>query len=381
MRGGDIDVNPLGKRAHKRKVRYALVGAGNIAQVAVLPAFQHATENSELVALVSGDADKRRTLGERNGIELTGSYDELEDVIRRGRVDAVYIATPNTLHREHTERAARAGVHVLCEKPMAPTVEDCKAMIDACQAAKVRLMIAYRLHFEEASLRAIEIAQGGQIGKIRLFTGLLTLQVRPGDTRTQAKLAGGALFDLGVYPINAARHLFRAEPTRVYCTITRGDERFEGVDASAAATLVFEGERVAQFTVSLEASSISSYRVIGEKGDLVVDPGFAYADGLRHLLTINGRTDERRFQKRDQFAAQIVAFSRALLESQEIEPSGEEGLADVRIVRALLESAARGQYVELPPFSRSVQPSMRQEIFLPPVNKPETFKAPSPSQR
>jgi predicted dehydrogenase len=371
----------LHKRAPKRKVRYALVGAGNIAQVAVLPAFAHASENSELVAIVSGDADKRRTLAERHAIDLTGSYDELEAVLARGHVDAVYIATPNTLHREHTERAAKAGVHVLCEKPMAPTVEDCLAMIETCQAAKVRLMIAYRLHFEEASLRAIEIAQGGQIGQAKLFTGLLTQQVRPGDIRTKRELAGGALYDLGVYPINAARHLFRAEPTRVYCTITRGDERFSGVDASAAGTLIFDDERRAQFVVSFEASSISSYRVIGEKGDLVVDPGFAYAEGLRHVLTIGGRSDERRFPKRDQFAAQIVAFSRAVLENQELEPSGEEGLADVRIVQALLQSAELGKSVELPPFRRALQPSLRQEIYLPPVDEPRTYKAPSPTQR
>jgi predicted dehydrogenase len=359
----------LHKRPKKRRVRYALLGAGEIARVAVLPAFEHASENSELCAIVSGDADKRRELAERFGAELTGSYEELESVIERAHVDAVYVATPNDLHREHTERAARAGAHVLCEKPMAPTVEDCQAMLRACQAANVRLMIAYRLHFEEASLRAIEIAQGGQIGKARLFTAWLTQQVKAGDIRARATPGSGALFDLGVYPINAARHLFRAEPTRVFCSITRGDSRFEGTDASAAGTLIFEGERMAQFSVSLEASSISAYRVIGERGDLVVDPGFAYDEGLRHLLTINGRTDERRFPKRDQFAAEIVAFSRAILENQEIEPSGEEGIADVRIVRALLESAQTGKAVDLPPYQRSLRPSMRQEIYLPPVTR------------
>jgi predicted dehydrogenase len=359
----------LHKSAKKRRVRYALVGAGEIARVAVLPAFEHASENSELVAVVSGDADKRRELGERFGAELTGSYEELESVIQRARVDAVYVATPNHLHREHTERAARAGAHVLCEKPMAPTVEDCEAMLRACQAANVRLMIAYRLHFEEASLRAIEIAQGGQIGKARLFTAWLTQQVKAGDIRARAEPGAGALFDLGVYPINAVRHLFRAEPTRVYCSTTRGDARFQGVDASAAGTLLFDDERMAQFSVSLEASSISAYRVIGERGDLVVDPGFAYDEGLRHLLTINGRSDERRFPKRDQFAAEIVAFSRAILENQEIEPSGEEGIADVRIVQALLESARLGKPIDLPPFTRKLQPSLRQEIHLPPVTR------------
>lgn len=354
----------LHKRA-KHRVRYALIGAGGIARTAVLPAFDRASENSELAAIVSGDADKRRELAARYGVE-TGSYEELESLIERAHVDAVYVATPNDLHREHTERAARAGAHVLCEKPMAPTVEDCEAMLRACQAANVRLMIAYRLHFEEASLRAIEIAQGGQIGRARLFTAWLTQQVKAGDIRARGKPGAGALFDLGVYPINAVRHLFRAEPKRVYCAITRGDSRFEGgVDASASGTLLFDDDRMAQFSVSLEASSVSAYRVIGERGNLVVEPGFAYDEGLRHVLTINGRSDERRFPRRDQFAAEIVAFSRAVLEHQEIEPSGEEGIADVRIVQALLESAKLGKPIELPPFKRTLQPSLHQEIHLP----------------
>src|SRR5690606_459814 len=119
--------------------------------------------------------------------------------------------TPNTLHRTQTERAARAGVHVLCEKPMAESVADCQAMIACCNAAGVKLMIAYRLHFDEAHLDAVAIARGGQLGVPRLFTSVLTAQVRDGDIRTQQQFAGGALYDLGIYPINAARHLFGAE--------------------------------------------------------------------------------------------------------------------------------------------------------------------------
>src|SRR5882672_4733507 len=135
-------------RSRGEKVRYAVVGAGNIAQVAVLPAFAHAKENSELVALISGDGEKRRALRERYNLTLDGGYDELESILERGRIDAVYIATPNTLHKEYALRAASAGVHVLCEKPLAPTVRDCAVMARTCQENAVKLMAAYRLHFE-----------------------------------------------------------------------------------------------------------------------------------------------------------------------------------------------------------------------------------------
>ncbi|HET9960083.1 MAG TPA: Gfo/Idh/MocA family oxidoreductase, partial [Polyangiaceae bacterium] len=114
--------------AQDTKVRYAVIGAGNIAQVAVLPAFSNATENSSLVALISGDPVKRAELAEKHGIKHTGDYGELESVLQRAEVDAVYIATPNSLHREHAERAFAAGAHVLCEKPLAPSLAECQAI-------------------------------------------------------------------------------------------------------------------------------------------------------------------------------------------------------------------------------------------------------------
>src|SRR6185295_17070794 len=128
-------------------IRYAIVGLGHIAQVAVLPAFAHAQRNSRVVALVSDDGTKRRELSRRYGIEAAYSYREYEDCLQQ--VDAVYIALPNSLHAEYTIRAAAAGVHVLCEKPMAVTQDECKRMIAACREHCVKLMIAYRLHFEE----------------------------------------------------------------------------------------------------------------------------------------------------------------------------------------------------------------------------------------
>src|SRR3954466_6462704 len=161
-----------------RKIRYAVVGLGNIAQVAVLPAFEHAAENSELVALISSDPEKLQVLGERYNAKLTGSYDDLDQLLAGGQVDALYVATPNSKHRIALESAARAGVHVLCEKPLAATVADCQSMLHAAADANIKLMVAYRLHFEQANLRAIERLRNGEIGEPRIFSSVFSQQVR-----------------------------------------------------------------------------------------------------------------------------------------------------------------------------------------------------------
>jgi predicted dehydrogenase len=142
-----------------RKVRYAVVGLGYISQIAVLPAFAHARENSELVALVSDDKTKLKKLARKYKVADAYTYETYADCLESKIVDAVYIALPNHMHRAYTEAAARVGVHVLCEKPMAPTEQDCEAMIAAADRGKVKLMIAYRLHFEEGNLTAIATVQ------------------------------------------------------------------------------------------------------------------------------------------------------------------------------------------------------------------------------
>jgi len=364
--------------SRERKIRYAVVGAGNIAQVAVLPAFANATENSELVAVISSDADKRQALAKRHNLEHVGDYSELETILSRGKIDAVYIAVPNSGHREFTERAARVGVHVLCEKPMAETVEDCEAMIAVCKQNDVRLMIAYRLHFEEANLRAIELVQTGKLGNPRIFTSVFSQQVRPDDVRTRGELGGGAIFDVGVYPINAARYLFAAEPDEVFATSFNTDERLHGVDETTTAILRFPGGRVAQLTSSLCAAPVSTYRVVGSKGDLRVEPAFGMGE-LEHHLTLDGKTTSHKFAAHDQFAPELIAFSNSVLRGSEPEASGEEGLADVRIVQAILESARSGKVVRLPPFERSQRPNLTQLITKPAHKPVAPVHAPPPT--
>jgi predicted dehydrogenase len=366
--------------AGNHKVRYAVVGLGYIAQIAVLPAFVKA-KNAELVALVSDDPKKLAKLGKKYNVPFRYSYDEYDACLCSGEVDAVYIALPNNLHREYTVRACRARVHVLCEKPMAVTESDCEAMIAAAKENRTRLMIAYRLHFEEANMKAVEIARSGKLGNLRAFNSLFTMQVKEGDIRLQKDLGGGTLYDIGIYCINAARYIFQAEPVEVFAwSANNGEKRFEEVDEMTSAILRFPDERLASFTSSFGASDVSAYQIVGSEGDLRVDPAYEFAGDLKHRLTIKGKTRDRTFSKRDQFAPELLYFSDCVIKGQEPEPSGREGLADVRIIRALYHSAASGKPVKLDEFERDQRPAIEQEIHQPPVKKPRLVRAATPTR-
>jgi predicted dehydrogenase len=364
--------------AAKRRIRYAVVGLGHIAQVAVLPAFAHATRNSQLVAVVSGDRTKRRETARRYRIERTFTYDEYDECLRE--VDAVYIALPNSMHEEYTVRAARAGVHVLCEKPMAVTVDECRRMIAACRKADVKLMIAYRLHFETLNLSAIDVARRGELGELKYFNSSFSMTVRRGDIRTKQAYGGGTLYDIGVYCINAARNLFRAEPTQVSAlSINSGLASLSEIDETTAATLRFGNDQLATFVTSFHAADVAAYRIVGTKGDLHAAPAYEYAEGLEYTLTRDGKKRRKSVGKRDQFAPQLLYFSDCILDDRTPEPSGEEGLQDVRIVQALYKSAASGKPVSLPAAARDAPPTVRQRITRPGVRKPPLVKVQSAS--
>jgi glucose-fructose oxidoreductase len=361
-----------------RRVRYAVVGLGHIAQVAVLPAFRHAAENSLLTALVSGDARKRKALGRKHKVR-TYSYEEYDECLHSGDVDAVYIALPNNMHCEYAVRAAEAGKHVLCEKPMAVTEDECLKMISAAEANDVKLMIAYRLHFEETNLEALEIAKSGTLGDLRYFLSTFSLQVKEGNIRTQEDLGGGTLYDIGVYCINAARTLFQDEPIEVFsASANNGDPRFEGIDEMTAAVLRFPGERLASFISSFGAADTSVYHLVGTKGDIRLEPAYAYAEKLAYQLTVEGKKKKKTTPKRDQFAPELLYFSKCVLDGTSPEPSGLEGLADVRIIEALYRSGKEGRALRVEPVEKPKRPAPSQEIERPPVSPPELIEVESP---
>lgn len=366
-----------------KKIRYAVVGLGHIAQAAVLPAFKHA-KNSELVALVSGDPKKLKQLGRRYKVKALYGYEKYAECLRSGLIDAVYIALPNTLHRQYAEAAARAGIHVLCEKPLAMTEESCESMIATAITHGTQLMVGYRLHFERANLEAIKLAQSGKLGDLRLFNSTFTMQIRDKENiRLRRELGGGPIWDIGIYCVNAARYLFRAEPTEVIASAVRGsDARFKSVDEAVSVTMRFPNERLATFTCSFGADETSQYEVIGTQGRLRVDSAYDYAMPitLEHWQG-SRKKSSRRFAKRDQFAAELTYFAECVQTGKLPEPHGLEGLADVRILNAIMHSARSGKAIELGGMrvlKKSRRPSMKQEIRKPAHGEPKLVNVSQP---
>jgi predicted dehydrogenase len=363
-----------------KKIRYAVVGLGYIAQVGILPAFAHARENSELAALVSGDPGKLKALAKKFRVAKTYSYEQYADCLEGG-IDAVYIALPNSMHRAYAEGAARAGVHVLCEKPMAVTEQECEAMIDAAAKTGTKLMIAYRLHFERGNLSAIQSIRGGKIGEPRIFNSVFSQQVPAGNTRLRTESGGGPLFDIGIYCINAARYLFQAEPYEAFAfSASAKDDRFASVPEMNGALLRFPGDRLASFTCSFGAAENSKYEVIGTQGTLKMDPAYDMAGDLKCELRVNGKKQKTTYRKRDQFGPELAYFSKCILENTNPEPDGLEGMEDVRVINALIESAAKGKPAEIAPLERKRRPTIDQEIHKPATPRPPLMHAQAPSK-
>jgi len=366
----------------QKRVRYAAVGLGHITQVALLPAFAGARRNSELVGVVSGDVRKIASVRRRYGARLSWGYSGYDEMLASGEVDAVYIGLPNDMHHEYALRALRAGVHVLCEKPLAPTAKECRELVHAAHTHRARLMTAYRLHFERANLEVLALLRAGRIGEARIFESVFTMQIQDRENiRLSGARAGGPLYDLGVYCLNAARAVFRAEPERVACfQISTKDPRFHEVEETASCVLRFPGDRLATFTCSFGAGEVSEYRVVGTQGSIRVEPAYEYSEGLAYHVTTKGQTRTRRFAARDQFAPELMAMSDWVLHGRAPSATGEEGLADVRVIEALHRSAARdGVPIALAPASVPRRPRLTQVVDRPAHPKPKPVHARSAS--
>jgi glucose-fructose oxidoreductase len=345
-------------------IGYAVVGLGDIAQKAVLPAFAHAGENSRLVAVVSGDRAKAQALAQEFRAAAY-HYDEFRQCLQRDDVNAVYIALPNAMHCDYTVEAARAGVHVLCEKPMAVTADECRRMLRTCQTNRVKLMIAYRVHFHPAHLRALELNREGAIGAAKTFSSDFTIRIEdPDDIRLQRRLGGGTVYDLGVYCINAARTFFGAEPAQVMAMTARTSRRYGGdVDESTVALIRFPEDRLAHFHTSFGEERTATFTVFGEQGYIRLRRAYEYGAPMTLEVVKGGVRAEHQFEATDQFAGELAYFSGCILQDRPPEPSGLEGLQDVRIVEAIYRSARDGRPVTLPRIARvDAPPTPEQEM-------------------
>ncbi|MBX9583028.1 MAG: Gfo/Idh/MocA family oxidoreductase [Gemmataceae bacterium] len=332
-----------------KKPGWALVGLGKLTIEELLPAFARC-EKSRVAALVSGVPEKAKALAARYGVPEKHIYDyEAFDRVKDNPdVDVVYVVLPNSLHAEYTVRAAKAGKHVFCEKPMAPTTKECREMIAACRAANVRLMIAYRLHHEPHHLRATDLARGKELG-VQLVIADLTQQVPPGTWRTDRKMGGGGpVPDIGIYCLNAARYLTGEEPAAVRATTftPKDDLRFGDVEQRCLFTLSFPSGAQANCSCDYGLDDVSQFTMIGPDGSARMDNAFRYR-GLKMTVTQRGVQRVTELAQIDQFAAEIDLFSQCILENKPHKTPGEHGLQDVTDIEAIYEAARSGRPVKL----------------------------------
>jgi predicted dehydrogenase len=342
-------------------INYAVVGAGWISQQAFLPGVVQ-SGNSRVTAIVTGDRAKAARLSDFYDIGTVVGYDDYDALMANPWIDAVYIALPNHMHADYAIRAARAGKHVMVEKPLAVNEDEALAMIAAARSANVFLMTAYRLHHEPGTVAVLEHIRANAIGRPLFFQSVFSFQTSLGNHRLQATAWGGPLQDVGVYCINAARHIFAEEPIEAVATAHRpvDDPRFGEVEASVAATLRFPSGGLAQFIASFGAAAVDSYRVVGTTGDLELDPGFRFETATRLRLRRDGKIAETRFPQIDHFGAQVAYFSDCIMSGKPPEADGDEGLADMRALVAIERAASTGvpQAVSAQPRSRHPTPDM-----------------------
>ncbi len=351
------------------KIRYAVVGNGWISQEAFMPGVNQ-TGNSVIAAIVSGQRDKAEKMAAFHGIAKVYDYSDYDAMLKRREVDAVYIALPNSMHADYAIRAAQAGVHVLVEKPLAINIAESKAMIAAAESAGVWLMTAYRLHTDEATLKLYDLIRTGAIGDPRHYHSCFSFQIPAGNHRLLAKHWGGALQDIGVYCINAARNALGAEPVEVSAMDSMGqdDERFTEVPASVSALMRFPQGCIASFFCSFGAEVTDTYTVVGSKGEITMHNAFRF-EMARSITLRNGDTVERfDYPLTDNFSGQTTYFSDCILKQQRPEADGEEGMADMMVMLAIEEAARTGKAQKLTIPEKHSYAQTSQMRSFPPVS-------------
>jgi predicted dehydrogenase len=335
-----------------RKLGYAIVGLGGYGLGMIIPQFKNC-QHSKLVALVSGDAAKAKRVAAEYGVPEKNiyNYQNYDSIRDNPDIDIVYVCLPVFMHAEYTIRAAKAGKHVMCEKPMAPSVADCEAMIAACKKAGKKLMIGYRCHFEPFNLEAMRRARSGEIGKLRYFRSEHGfVQGDPSKWRLKKALGGGgSLMDMGIYSLNAARYMTGEEPIAVYAheTTDRNDPRFREVEDMIEFELEFPSGVIGS-CMSMYSANQNHILLMGEKGRIELEPATGY--GGQKLWVGEGRTKEITPPPgpgATQWAAQLDHLSQCVVSGREPIVSGEEGLKDIRIVEAIYRSAREKRRITL----------------------------------
>jgi len=340
--------------APDRKIGYAIVGLGGYGLGTILPQFANC-QFSRVTALVSGDPAKAQAVAARYGVPARSiyNYQTFDRIADNPDVDVVYVVLPNSMHAEYTIRAAQAGKHVMCEKPMATSAAECEAMIAACRAAGRKLMIGYRCHFEAYNLEAMRLARTGAAGRPRYFRSEHGfVQHDPSQWRLKKALSGGgSLMDMGVYSLNAARYMTGEEPIAVTArdSTDRTDPRFHEVEDMIDWTLEFPSGALGS-CMSMYSANQNHILLMGDRGRIEMEPATRYS-GNRIWTGGDGREVELTVippgPGRTQFAGQLDHMAECVVTGAEPIVSGEEGLRDLRIIDAIYRSAREGRRVAL----------------------------------
>lgn len=329
--------------APSQKIGFAVVGMGNIAQTAVLPAFSK-SKKAKLVALVSRDKKKAVRLARKFGASAAYGSEEYSACLADPKVAAVYVATPQGEHEALAVQAAKAGKHVLCEKPLAATVEQSSRMIAACRQHGVLLMTAYRKYFEPSTVYLKKLIGNGVFGRLDVihaaFSELNGTRTSPAWLLDPGLAGGGPLMDLGVYCVNTTRWLVDEDPVEVSAQTWRHDpSRFREVEEGAAFQMNFASGLVVQASTTYSSAMSSFLSVQGAKGWALLTPAFQFEDKRRLIGKAGGRAIDRKFKVVDEFAPELDAFAAAIQSGGKIEADGVQGRRDVEIIRAIYESA------------------------------------------
>lgn len=369
--------------AADKKVRYAVVGAGDIAQEDMIPGISH-TGNSSFTALVTGDPEKAQELAKKYDLQATYSYEQFNEALHAGTFDAIYLATPNWRHAEFIIPALQAGIHVLAEKPLEVSTAKCREILEVAKTSSAKLMVAYRLHFEPATLDTIRRIREGELGDVHLFTSTFAQMVDPTNHRATSGDLAGPVLDMGPYPVNAARYIFSSEPTEVVSAVgTRHPESRLGQDFADTVTVIlrFPRERLAQFCISYYANATNSFSALGTLGAITLNPCYMFGKGLKQTVAKGSEESESTFKNTDHFGGELKYFSDCILNNTEVEPDGEEGFADVRVLEGILEALRTGGSVKLEPFNRTkrIDPET-QVVELRAVSTPDLINADNPGK-
>ncbi|HIW96095.1 MAG TPA: Gfo/Idh/MocA family oxidoreductase [Candidatus Corynebacterium gallistercoris] len=358
----------MAETTFSKTYRFAVVGAGQIAQQAFIPGLEQLPE-AKLVAIVTGSPEKAEAFG------VPGySYDQYSELLNSGDIDAVYVAVPVDQHREYTLPALKAGIPVLCEKPMAASVEDCQAMIEASEQSGAPLMLAYRMHHDPYTLELLDIVRSGTLGELRSFVSTFGHMINPDNHRANNGFWAGPVPDIGLYPLNLVRNLYEEEPTEVFAQGVEHEDSDLAVTPTVAVSLTFPSGKTAQFTVSYASESQQSFSLAGTKGAVYSRSAFMWGEGADLAYTLDlasaEKPETKTFLARDQFAGETRYFLQCVESGTQPEANGEEGLMDIRICEAVLKSLETGQPQNLEPAQRTRRIAADQAVSIPAPSTP-----------